>query len=100
MLKNALRLNNRLALVTGGTSGIGFAVADRLAQDGARVLICSRKQENVDAALIQLSNKGYDVTGVACHISNRDQRRTVVEELEKLGGNVNFKKYLFNLCRS
>lgn len=96
MPRNALPLENRKALVTGGTSGIGLAVANRLAHDGAKVLISSRKQENVDAAVKQLKNKGYDVTGFACHISNRDERRNLVKELEKLGGNVNIKMY-FNL---
>ncbi len=43
-----LDLNNKTAIVSGGSKGIGKAIATKLAQAGANVVICSRKKENLD----------------------------------------------------
>jgi len=50
-----LKLTDRLALVTGSTGGIGFAIAEGLAREGARVVITGRSQSRVDEALERLS---------------------------------------------
>nr|XP_023395860.1 dehydrogenase/reductase SDR family member 4-like isoform X2 [Loxodonta africana] len=49
-------LANQVAVVTGSTKGIGFAIARRLAQDGAHVVVSSRKQQNVDQAVVELQD--------------------------------------------
>ncbi|CAG9858160.1 unnamed protein product [Phyllotreta striolata] len=85
-MSNSTRLRGRIALITGSTSGIGFAIAERLAEDGARIIISSRKQENVDGALKKLAEKGHDVCGVACNISNVDDRKKLVLQVERIGG--------------
>jgi len=46
-----LQLDNRLALVSGSTAGIGFAIAETLAAEGARVIVNGRTQAGVDAAV-------------------------------------------------
>lgn len=46
-----LQLTGKTALVTGSTSGIGLAIAQRFAEEGANVIICSRNQSKLDAAL-------------------------------------------------
>jgi NAD(P)-dependent dehydrogenase (short-subunit alcohol dehydrogenase family) len=56
-----LQLQNKLALVTGSTASIGFAIAETLAREGARVIINGRTQEGVDAALAKLAP--YDAVG-------------------------------------
>lgn len=54
---------------------IGFAIAERLSQDGAKVVISSRKQANVSKALDLLKSKGHNsVVGTVCHVSNQDHR--------------------------
>lgn len=56
-------LKDRVAVVTGGTNGIGLAIAKRLAENGAKVVVSSRKQENVDKAVDKLRSDGIQVRG-------------------------------------
>ncbi|MBO0806687.1 MAG: 3-oxoacyl-ACP reductase FabG [Actinobacteria bacterium] len=53
----------RVALVTGGTSGIGLAVAERLASQNHKVFICSRHSESVTATVAGLRDRGFDAAG-------------------------------------
>jgi NAD(P)-dependent dehydrogenase (short-subunit alcohol dehydrogenase family) len=65
-----LHLNGKLALVTGSTAGIGFAIASTLAQEGARVIVNGRSRSSVDDALKRLrSTVGGDVQGFAGDLS-------------------------------
>jgi NAD(P)-dependent dehydrogenase (short-subunit alcohol dehydrogenase family) len=57
----ATRLSDRVAVVTGGTRGIGRAIAERLLDEGAAVAICGRSRESVDAAARELTPKHRDV---------------------------------------
>ena len=62
-------------------SSIGLAIARRLSQDGAKVMISSRKQQNVDAAVQQLRNENLQVSGVVCHVSKQADRAKLIEEV-------------------
>ncbi|KAL2790146.1 dehydrogenase/reductase SDR family member 4 isoform X6 [Daubentonia madagascariensis] len=98
-------LANKVALVTASTEGIGFSIARRLAQDGAHVVVSSRKQQNVDRAVTTLQGEGLSVTGTVCHVGKAEDRerlvatvldinlkatalmtKAVVPEMEKRGG--------------
>jgi NAD(P)-dependent dehydrogenase (short-subunit alcohol dehydrogenase family) len=80
-----LSLNGRLALVSGSTAGIGFAIAAALAQEGARVIVNGRSQAAVDAAAAQLrSTAGGDVQGFAGDLS----KAAVADELARRYPNV------------
>jgi dehydrogenase/reductase SDR family member 4 len=72
------RLRDKVALVTAATAGIGLGIAERLGSEGARLVICSRKQQNVDETVLYLKGKGYDVTGCACHVGDAKQRRALI----------------------
>ncbi|KAI5280420.1 Dehydrogenase/Reductase Sdr Family Member 2 [Manis pentadactyla] len=80
-------LANRVAVVTGSTDGIGFAIARRLAEDGAHVVVSSRKQQNVDRAVATLQGEGLSVVGTVCHVGKaEDRKRLVATALEHSSG--------------
>lgn len=72
------RLADKIAVVTGSTAGIGFAIAKRFAEEGAKVVICGRKQHNVTKALKAMKGAGY-VIGTACHVGQENQRIRMLE---------------------
>ncbi|KAM5235501.1 dehydrogenase/reductase SDR family member 2, mitochondrial-like [Ctenodactylus gundi] len=84
---HGLKLANKVAVITGSTSGIGFAIARRLAQDGAHVVVSSRHQQNVDNAVAMLKGEGLSVTGTVCHVGKaKDNEQLVATALEQCGG--------------
>lgn len=80
------RLTGRIAIVTASTDGIGFAIAQRLAREGAKVIISSRKEKNVNSAIEVLTKEGLDVKGLTCHVSKPEDRKKLFEEANKYGG--------------
>uniref|UniRef100_A0A8P0PQR3 Dehydrogenase/reductase 4 n=2 Tax=Canis lupus TaxID=9612 RepID=A0A8P0PQR3_CANLF len=81
-------LANRVAVVTGATDGIGFAIARRLARDGAHVVVSSRKQHNVDRAVAALQGEGLSVTGTVCHVGKAEDRERLVATAVNLHGGI------------
>jgi NAD(P)-dependent dehydrogenase (short-subunit alcohol dehydrogenase family) len=65
-------LAGRIAIVTGGTRGIGRAIAERLLREGASVAICGRSQESLDQAVAQMSARG-NVLGHRTDVTNVKQ---------------------------
>ncbi|XP_003421001.2 dehydrogenase/reductase SDR family member 4 [Loxodonta africana] len=82
------RLTNKVALVTASTDGIGFAITRRLAQEGAHVVISSRKQQNVDRAVAELQREGLSVSGTVCHVGKAEDRERLVATAVRLHGGV------------
>ena len=65
------RLDGRVALITGGSKGLGYNMASGLLSAGADVAICSRHGEEADQAASQLSNEcGRPVRAYECDVSN------------------------------
>lgn len=80
------RLSGRIAVVTASTDGIGFAIAQRLGREGAKVIVSSRKQKNVEEAVNTLTLEGLQVKGMICHVSKAEDRKKLFEEAKKWGG--------------
>lgn len=71
------RLEGKVAVVTASTEGIGLAIAKRLAQEGAKVMLSSRKEANVQSAIKQLQSQGLNVSGTVCHVSKSEDRKNL-----------------------
>uniref|UniRef100_A0A671DQX4 Ketoreductase domain-containing protein n=1 Tax=Rhinolophus ferrumequinum TaxID=59479 RepID=A0A671DQX4_RHIFE len=83
-------LAEKVAVITGSTKGIGLAIARRLAQDGAHVVVSSRKQQNVDQAVAALQGEGLSVTGTVCHVEKAEDREQLVATALEHSGGVDF----------
>ena len=81
-------IGDRIAIVTGGTRGIGRAIACALLEAGARVVVCARGKEAVTACLEALGQQwGGRVKGMACDVSRYDQVQSLVDfTLGEYGG--------------
>lgn len=82
-----LKLSGKNCIVLGGTRGIGRAIADTLADEGANVAICARNADQVDAAVAELSQKGVKAIGGAVDItSGADLQAWIKSVAADLGG--------------
>ncbi|WP_339660394.1 glucose 1-dehydrogenase [uncultured Polaribacter sp.] len=80
-IKQQFNLENKVAIITGSSKGIGKAIAKGLAQNGAQVVISSRDQEACDEVVKEFKNEGLKAVGIACHIANEEQRKNLVERV-------------------
>ena len=82
-----INLAGKAALVTGGSRGLGLAIALAMAEKGARVAICGRKQENLDKAVAELKQKGFPVFASPANVGQAAQVSNLFALVEKeLGG--------------
>src|SRR6185295_11890168 len=82
-----LGLKNKVALVTAASRGLGRAVAEELAAEGASLIICSRKTETIERVAAEISNTaGVEVLGLAADVANPDDvARLVQSGIERFG---------------
>ena len=79
-------LTGKTAVITGGGTGIGFAIAHALGAAGAKLVIASRKSEHLDPACEQLIAAGYDCAAVPTNIRDEEQVDALVKEtVERFG---------------
>lgn len=76
-------LEGKVALVTGASYGIGFALATAYAQAGAKVVFNDIKQELVDNGIAAYKAEGIDAKGYVCDVTNEDQVNAMVAQIEQ-----------------
>jgi NAD(P)-dependent dehydrogenase (short-subunit alcohol dehydrogenase family) len=81
------RFHGKVALVTGASSGIGRATAERLAGEGAKVAVTARREERLADTVSRLRDLGSEARAIACDLtSERDRERLVKETAAHYGG--------------
>lgn len=73
--------NRKVAIVTGAATGIGFGGAEKYAENGWGVALIDLSKDNLDKAVLQLKEKGYDVRGYLLDVSDFEQGKRVVSDI-------------------
>ncbi|ROO30811.1 short-chain dehydrogenase [Salinisphaera orenii YIM 95161] len=78
-MMNLFDMQDRVAVITGSSRGIGRAIARQMAAHGAKVVISSRKAEACEAVAAELRDEGFEAIAVACHIGDKAQLQGLVD---------------------
>ena len=100
MYLDRFRLTDRVALVTGGASGIGLATAEALAEAGARVTIADLTEPALAFATAELAGKGYAVEGVVMDVTRSADVTRVADELARKAGRIDILVNNAGIARS
>jgi len=82
------RLKDQVAIVTGGSKGIGRAIVERLAREGAKVTLCARNEADVKKTSAELSNQGLSVEGFGADVASEEQVRSLVDAVSTRHGRI------------
>jgi NAD(P)-dependent dehydrogenase (short-subunit alcohol dehydrogenase family) len=88
MYAERFRLDGKVAIVTGGSRGIGKAIATGLSEQGARLALASRKQEALDGVAEEIRNQGGECLAMACHLGKPDQIKALIDKVLETYGTV------------
>ena len=81
-------LSGRVALVTGGSRGLGREMAEGLAEAGAALMLCARREEWLTPTVADFRSRGFKVEGMACDVSKPDQVQAVIDRTVAAFGTV------------
>jgi NAD(P)-dependent dehydrogenase (short-subunit alcohol dehydrogenase family) len=76
-------LRGRTVLITGGSRGLGLALARQVVKEGARVVICGRDSDSLERARESLTKSGAEVLAVSCDVTNPDSVRELLEQASR-----------------
>ena len=80
---NSFSLEGKVALVTGASYGIGFAIATAYAEAGATIVFNDIKQELVDKGIAAYKEKGIEAHGYVCDVTNEEAVNAFVKKVEE-----------------
>ncbi len=81
-------MKNKVVVITGGSSGIGEALAEKFGREGSRILITGRNADDLNQAVANLRQKGITVSGFQADVSKEDDNRRMAEEAIRLYGTI------------
>ena len=81
-------LSGKAAIVTGGSRGLGLEMAEGLAEAGASLMLCARREEWLTPAVKDMKARGFTVEGALCDVSKPDAVQAVVDQTVKRFGKV------------
>src|ERR687892_308560 len=87
-VKSLLDLRGRVALVTGGSRGLGLQIAEALGEMGAKIAITARKKDELDQAVSQLSQQEIEAQAFVCDLGDRKAIAPVADEILKTFGKI------------
>ena len=79
-LSSLFDLTGRVAIVTGGSRGLGLEMAAGLAEAGASLMLCARREEWLTPAIADLRGRGFTVDGMTCDVANTADVQAVVDQ--------------------
>ncbi|HKS26937.1 MAG TPA: glucose 1-dehydrogenase [Pyrinomonadaceae bacterium] len=81
-------LSGRVAIVTGGSRGLGREMAEGLAEAGASLMLCARREEWLQATVTEMREQGFQVEGELCDVSKAEDVQRVVDRTVEVYGEV------------
>lgn len=87
-MSNPLEVRGKVAIVTGASRGIGQSIAETLAAAGAKVVLASRKQDELDKVVAEIKATGGDALAIAAHTGKKETLQYLVEKTVEAYGTV------------
>src|SRR6266849_4189709 len=81
-------LSGRVAIVTGGSRGLGREMAEGLAEAGASLMLCARRDEWLTPTVDEMCRRGFKAEGMICDVANQEQVQRVVDKTIEAYGKV------------
>lgn len=100
MVLDQFKLDNKVAVVTGGARGIGFAISTALAQAGAKVVLADMNPETGEASAAKLRESGHKAEFIQLDVTNSAEVNAVAEKLAQAHGHIDILVNNAGICRN